>query len=134
MVSALFSEPHFILVSSASLTYLSDLFIPIQAGSTSDKSDRKLRLLLSGINLQVWTATFFFFAHPRSGQSKVSKTCWCSCGVIWHNCRVRCCNGSKIPLRFCGIAFANCTHVVAALLFANCCKPIVFAPLCLAAN
>jgi hypothetical protein len=37
-------------------------------------------------------------------------------------------------LRFCGIAFANCTHVVAALLFANCCKPIVFAPLCLAAN
>ena len=129
MVSALFSEPHFILVSSASLTYLSQYKLVVLLTSPTESCGSCYPGLICKFG-----QPRFFFAHPRSGQSKVSKTCWCSCGVIWHNCRVRCCNGSKIPLRFCGIAFANCTHVVAALLFANCCKPIVFAPLCLAAN
>ena len=55
-----------------------DLFIPIQAGSTSDKSDRKLRLLLSGINLQVWTATFFFLHIP----GQVNQKCLRLVGVV----------------------------------------------------
>ena len=102
------------------------LLITIQGGSTSDKSDREFRVLLSGIKF------YRFFAHPRSGQSNMCKTCSCSCGAIWHNCRIRCCIGSRILLRFCGMAFAKWTHVVAVLLFANHCKPIVFEPLCLA--